>query len=316
MAQPAQTFDQHDAVGVREDLSDIIYSIDPTRTPLMNMAKRGKATNFYTEWQTDELANVDLANAVIDGDDATNDAISPTVRVGNHLQISDKVAVLSGGVEAVQKAGRKKEMAYQIAKKAKELKRDMESIMVQNQASVAGTSSVAGNLGALESWLTTNVLRGSGGADGGFSGGAIAAPTDGTKRALTESLLKDVIRMCYTEGAAPTVVMCGPLNKQRISGFTGGSTATRSSDGKKVTAAVDVYASDFGEIKIIPNIFQRERTVFVLDPSLLEVAYLRPIRSWPLSKTGDSEKRQILAHYTLKVGNEKGCGAIADVNDS
>lgn len=309
MAQPTFTFDTYDAIGIREDLSDIIYDISPTDTPFLSMAARDKATNTFTEWQTDSLASIDTGNAVIEGDDATLDETLPTTRLGNYTQISDKTLVLSGTEEEVNKAGRRSELAYQLAKRGRELKRDMEAIMTQNQGYTVGSDVIARTTRSLESFYATNDDRGATGADGTPTTGA----TDGTQRPFTESQLKNVIQLCWTAGGNPTYVMVGPKNKQVASGFTGGATRFDKSEDKRLTAAVDVYISDFGELRIIPNRFSRDRTAHVLDMEYWSVKYLRPFRQWPLSKTGDSEKRQLLVEYALCAKQEAASGVVADL---
>ena len=242
------------------------------------------------------------------------DASVATTRVGNYLQISDKTVTISGTEEVVNKAGRKSEIAYQIAKKGKELKRDMEAVLTTNQAQVAGNSTTARKLGSLGSWIATNDVLGSGGASP--TGDGTDARTDGTQRAFTETLLKSVIQSCWTEGGDPTCVMTGPFNKTVVSSFTGNSTRFDKGEDKRLVAAIDVYESDFGALEIIPNRFSRDRDAWVLDKSMWEVKYLRPFQQWELSKTGDSEKRQMVAEFTLCSRQEKASGLIADLTTS
>ncbi len=316
MAQPSETYDTYDAVGAREDLSDIIYNISPTETPFMSMIGRGKMTAVYSDWQIDTLAAVDTGNAVIQGDDATNDAVAATTRPGNRSQISDKVIVISGTQDVISKAGRKKELSYQLAKKSKELKRDMEAIMTRNQASLVGSAVLAPRSGSLEAWYETNVSRGGGaGASGGFntSTNIVDAATNGTQRAIQESTLKTVISSCWTNGGNPTTLMCGAVTKANISAFTGNSTRLDKGEDKKLVAAIDFYVSDFGTHKTVPNRFQNDRTLHVLDPSLWSVIYLRSFRQHALAKTGDSEKRQLLVEWSLCSKNEAGSGVYADL---
>ena len=309
MAQPTNTFDTYDAIGVREDLSDMIYNISPTDTWFMSTAGRGKVSNILTEWQTDALAAVDTANAVIEGDDATLDAVTATARVTNRTQISDKTVVISGTEEVVDKAGRDSELSYQITKKMAELKRDMEAIITQNQAVVVGDATTARKLRSLESWYTTNTSRGATGANGS----ATTAATDGTQRDITETLLKSVIQQCYTAGGNPKYLLVGPVNKQKVSGFTGGATKMIDAEDAKLVAAVDVYRSDFGEIRVVPSRFARERTAHLLDMEYWSIGFLRTFRAFKLSKTGDSEKWQALAEYTLLAKNQGASGVIADL---
>jgi galactitol-specific phosphotransferase system IIB component len=196
MAQPSQTFDTYDSIGEREDLSDVIYNISPTDTPFLSSASKTKATAVLHEWQTDSLAAASAANAVIEGDEATADAITSTTRLSNSSQIMDKVVTITGTQEAVDKAGRASEIAYQIAKAAKELKRDLESSLTANNAEVTGGSGTAREMGGLGAWVITNDVFGSGGASGAGIGNT--ARTDGTQRAFTEAQLKSVINLKST----------------------------------------------------------------------------------------------------------------------
>jgi hypothetical protein len=320
MAQVAETFSSYDAIGQREDLSDIIYNIAPTETPFMSNIGRVKIKAKKHEWQTDTLADA-AANAQIEGDEFTFDAVSPTVRVGNFAQISRKAVVVSGTLEAVDKAGRKREMAYQMAKRSKELKRDMEKALLDNNASVAGDDTTARELGGLPSWLETNTNRGANGADGGYSTGTglTVAATDGTAgdiRTFAETQLKAVIQSCFTEGADPSIIMVGPHNKGVFSAFTGIADIRKDVPGKNqatIIGGADMYVSDFGDLAVVPNRFQRERDAFVLDPEYAALGELRAPRRETVAKTGDAMKEVILAEYTLVVKNEKAHGVIADL---
>ena len=313
MAQPTNTFDTYDSVGEREDLSDVIYSISPTDTPFISSAAKTKATAVLHEWQTDALAAAVTNNAVIEGDEATLDAVSPTSRLSNSSQIMDKTVVITGTQEAVDKAGRASELAYQIAKKAKELKRDMEATVTGNIAEVTGGSSTARKMGTLGSWIETNDVFGAGGASGTAGN---TARTDGTQRAFTEAQLKSVIKSVWNEGGEPSMIMVGPFNKQKLSGFTGNSTRFDAGADATLYTSVDVYASDFGQLQVVPNRFSRDRDAYVLDMNYFAIAFLRDFSMHELSKTGDSEKRQLLVEATLESRNEKASGLVADLTTS
>jgi len=315
MTQPTNTFDTYDSKGNREALSDIITNISPTDTPFFSMCAKGKATATYEEWTTDALAAA-AANAVIEGDEATLDASVASVRVGNYTQISDKTVVVTGTQEVINKAGRKSEKSYQIAKKGKELKRDMEVDLTGNVAQVAGNATTARKSGGLGSWIATNDVLGSAGSPASPTGDGTDARTDGTQRVLVESLVKSVMQSCWTEGGEPTCLMVGPHNKTVISGFTGNSTRFDAAEDKKLIAAIDVYESDFGSLEVIPNRFSRDRDAWVLDKSMWEVKTLRPFQTHELSKTGDSEKLQLLVEYTLCSKQEKASGLVADLTVS
>ena len=199
------TYKTYTAIGQREDLSDVIYNISPTDTPIMSTIGKTNATAVYHEWQTDSLAAATTANAAVEGDDATDATMSPTVRVGNYTQIVQKTIKISGTLEAVDKAGRRSEKAYQLAKASAEIKRDMETIITANQGRTAGDSSTARKLGALLSWIKTNTSAGTSGADPTTIG--VSTRTDGTTRSFTETILKDVIQKVYTSGGTPKVLM-------------------------------------------------------------------------------------------------------------
>jgi len=314
MAQPTNTFDTYDSVGEREDLSDVIYSIASTDTPFLSSAAKTKATAVLHEWQTDSLATAVTNNAVIEGDEATLDASTATTRLSNSTQIMDKTVVITGTQESVDKAGRASELAYQIAKKAKELKRDMEATITGNIAEVTGGSSTARKMGTLGSWVVTNDDLASDGASGAGAGNA--AHTDGTQRAFTEAQLKSVIKSVWNAGGDPSMVMVGPFNKQKLSGFTGNSTRFDAGADATLYTSVDVYASDFGQLQVVPNRFSRDRDAYVLDMEYWGIAFLRDFSMHELAKTGDSEKRQLLVEATLESRNEGASGLVADLTTS
>jgi hypothetical protein len=312
MAAPGSTFKTYEAKGNREDLSDVIYLISPTDTPFLSGIPRTKAAAVLHEWQTDALAAA-ANNAVIEGDDAITDATTATVRLSNSCQISDKVPRVSGTQEAVNKAGRKSEMSYQVAKVAQELKRDMELILLASTAEVTGDATTARKLGSINAWIDTNTSFGSGGSDGSLGN---TKRTDGTQRPLTEALLKNVLKQCWDAGGDPECIMVGSFNKQIISGFTGNATRFKGAEDNTLKAAIDVYDSDFGELQIIPNRFQRSRDCQVLQKNMWGIAYLRPFLLQDLAKTGDTERKQLLVEYTLESRNEAASGGVYDLNTS
>jgi uncharacterized protein DUF5309 len=318
MALPTNTFATYEAIGNREDLSDVIYRIDPTDTPAMSGFEREKATAVNHEWQTQALASVDTTNAVLEGDDATTDAATPTVRLGNICQISDKVARVTGTQRAVDHAGRDDELEYQEMLKGLELKRDMESIIVgTNQAKVTGNDTTARKTATVLSWIKTNSSKGASGTDPSAADGT-GTRTDGTQRVFTEASLKNVLQSVWNSGGKPDTIMVGGFNKQVFSTFTGRATPIEDTKAKKIVASVDAYESDFGRLKIVPNRFQRARDVLVLQMDMWALAYLngRRMVSIPLAKTGDSDRRQMLSEYALVSRNEKASGGVFDLTTS
>lgn len=317
MAIISGTYTTYDAKGLREDLADVIYNISPEETPFLTMAKKYKATAVLHEWQTDSLASPDTNNAVVEGDEAAFATPASTVRVGNYAQISRKTVIVSGTTEAVDKAGRKSELAYQMAKRAAELKRDMEAIIFSNQGAVAGNTSTARKTGSLLAFLKTNTSKGTGGVDPTWTNIPTGTRTDGTTRAFTEALLKAVILAVYQQGGNPKVLMVPPNQKQVASGFTGIAQTRFNAQGNKpatIIGAADIYVSDFGNVEIVPNRFMRSRDAVILDPQYCGIFYLRPFKQEPLAKTGDAEKRMLLVEWGLRIGNEAAHGIIADLS--
>ena len=317
MAIVSNTFTTYSAKGIREDLSNVITNISPEETPFMSNIGRETVTNTLYEFQTDVLAAA-AANAQLEGDDvATFDAVVATVRVQNYCQISRKTIVLSATEEVVNKAGRRSELAYQIAKRSSELKRDQEFILLQNTAANAGNTTTARVTGSLLAFLKTNTSVGTGGANPSYTTLPNATRTDGTQRAFTEVILKDVIQKVWSSGGTPKILMVGPVNKQRVSGFTGIASSRFNIDGGAKPAtligAVDIYVSDFGNVQVVPNRFQRERDAFVLDPDYAKMVVLRPYQQIELAKTGDSAKSMLLVEYGLKITAEDAHGIAADL---
>jgi hypothetical protein len=316
MALPTNSLATYAAIGNREDLSDVIYRIDPTDTPFISGIEREKATAVNHEWQTQALASVDTANAVLEGDDAVTDAVTVTVRLGNICQISDKVARVTGTQQSVEHAGRDDEMAYQEMLKGLELKRDMESILVgTNQAKNTGAAATARVTASVLSWIATNddhVGTSPSPIDG------TGTRSDGTQRAFTEAQLKNSLQLCWNSGGKPDTIMVGGFNKQVFSTFTGRATPMEDTKAKKIVASVDAYESDFGTLKVVANRFQRSRDCLVLQMDMWAVAYLpgRKMVSIPLAKTGDSERRQMLSEYCLVARNEKSSGGVFDLTTS
>ena len=322
MGVSTNTNETYDVTTLREDLQDALISISPTDTPFMTAIGQKNVDNTYFEWATVDLASVNSSNRVIEGESApANDAPTNAVRRGNYTQISDKVVEVSDTAEAVNGAGDAQTLAKQVAYKLKELKRDMETMLTANVAASAGASGTARQTAGLPAFLTTNDERGTSGADGttsgsGASGYPDAAATDGTQRAITETLLKSVIKKCWDAGAEPSIVLAGSFNKQTISGFTGGATKYKDITDKTLSAAIDIYVSDFGELTIVPSRFHRARDVFVLDPSYARVAYLATAKQKPLARTGHAERRLISVEYGLQVDNEAAHGFVADCTTS
>lgn len=321
MTLATSAFTSYSAVGNREDLTDSIYRIDPTDTPFWSGIEREKASAVKHEWQTQALAAASNSNFQLEGDDnVTADAATPTVRLDNICQISIKIPRVTGTQRVVDHAGRDDEMDYQVMLKGMELKRDIETTLVgTNQAKVTGNGTTPRKSASILSWITTNTDKGGGtGADPTAADGSIARVDSATQRAFTENQVKNVIQKCWTAGGKPNKIMTGAFNKQAFSTFTGRGTPTQDQATKKVTASVTVYESDFGTLSIVPNRFQRSRDVLVLQMDMWAYAALpgRSMISFPLAKTGDTDRKQILSEYTLVSRNEKASGGVFDLTSA
>ena len=319
MAVDVATFAAYSAIGNREDLSNVIYNIDPTETPFISGIERSKATAVLHEWQTQALAAANSLNSVAEGDDGVTDTATPTVRIGNYVQISDKVARVSGTQRAVDPAGRSDELDYQVMIKGKELKRDMETIALANQGKTAGAFAGAPRaLGSVLAYILSNTSKGTNGSDPSSVGAGNSTRTDGTMRAFTEAQLKTVLQSAWNNGGDPDTILVGGFNKQQFSTFTGRSTPMEQASSRKIVAAVDYYDSDFGRLKVVPDRFMRARDVLVLQMDMWALATLpgRNMVTNPLAKTGDSDRKQILTEWTVEARNEKSSGIIADVTSA
>lgn len=318
MAVTADTVQTYGVVGRREDLTDVIHDVTPTDTPFMSAIEKGSCSSTYHEWQTDALAAANGDNKVIEGDNPGNDAITATVRLGNYTQLMDKVIQVSSSQRASNNAGRGDELSYQVMKASKEIKRDMETRLTGNYASVAGGAGTARESAGFEAWIQTNDSRGAGGGNTAFSGGIQAAATDGTQRTFTETLLKDVLQLCWENGGDPSMVMVGAFNKKQLSGFTGIADQVRDTGNKRATivGAADVYVSDFGQVNVVANRFSRTRTALVVDPSMWKLCYYQRFSTTDLAKTGHSDRKMLSVEFTLESCNEKASGAVADLTTS
>jgi hypothetical protein len=328
MAQVANTYETYDATGNREELADKIYQITPEETPFLSLIGRKGVSSTHPEWQTDALGSVDVDNNQPEGNDWSYQAISPTARVGNYTQISDKRIIISRTQDKTSKAGRKSELAREVAKKGVELRIDMEAISLSNQASSAGTGDGATNrkLGGFRAWLASNDDLGATGSSGGFNSGTsvVDAATNGTQRAFTKAILDSVILSTYNAGGNPNTLMVSPYVKTVFSRFMDDADVVpnRKEVGKRqatIVAAADMYLSDFGTISVVPNRQMARagatiaRNAFLIDPKMVTLGVFDDIKLEKPAKTGDAEKRVLVTEYTLFVNNEAAHGVAADL---
>jgi len=317
---------------IREDVMNKIWDISKIPLPFTDMIGTGSHGNEHKEWTQDELQAVNVNNATIDGDDIDQDDTNTGLRVGNHSQTSVKEVKVSTRAIESNTIGRANELSYQVTMRQQELKRDMEAQMLTNQASVPGTDSVAGISAGLNAWIASNAIGGVGFVAGGFQTGTgiVNAATLGTPEALTEEKVRDTAQAVYQEGGNPTIAMCVPSVARGFSEYLFTSSArvatltaeTNQKGPAKAVGSVSTFIGDFGLVlEITPNRLQQNTatdasTMFLIDSEHLEQSFLHSPRVEPLAKTGLSDKRLMSADYTLCVGNEKGLGAINDIDNN
>jgi len=317
MAQPSNTFDSYDAKGIREDLEDVIYDISPEETPFYSMCKKVKATNTYHEWQTDALRS-SAANAHIEGDATSAEARGATTRRGNYTQIFKNAVVVADTDEGLNKAGRAKEMAYQVLKIAKEQKLDIEKALFDNNARAAGDSSTARELAGAPAWIVSNVDFQDGNSGANPTGdGTDARTDDGTPTVFSQAKFDNVMQQIWESGGKPDVCFLSAFQMNKALGFTGmnnqRSTIGASVGGTNaVINAVDVYVTPWGTVEFMPTRENRSRDVFIMQKDMWAVGVLRPTKNTQLAKTGDNTTRQVVTELTLVCKNEKSSGIIAD----
>lgn len=318
---------------IREDVMNKIWDISKIPLPFTDMVGSGSAKNEYKEWTTDELAKPDVSNAVVDGADATGNDTKTGARVGNHHQTSDKVVKVSYRADASDTIGRAKELSYQLMRRQQELRRDVEAIALENQASVADDGdTIAGKVGGLPTWLETSVENGT---PGGFdTGTALTTPyvSGGAPVAMTEASVRDVVESIYDQGGDATKLMTIPKIIRKFSEYlftSSARVATLMSDqGKSQSKAaalgsVNIFVTDFGTLDFVPNRLQQKQQaaapddsafVFILDPEYLSLCYLYGYRTDMLAKTGLAENRQMAVDWSLIVNTEKAHGMIGDID--
>ena len=312
MAQPTNTFDSYDAVGIREDLQDVIYDISPEETPFYSACQKVKATNTFHEWQTDAL-RASAANKHIEGDATTAEARSATSRLGNYTQIFKNAVVVPDTDEGLKKAGRAAEIAYQTLKIAKEQKLDIEKALFDNNARVAGNSTTARELAGAPSWIFTNVDLQSGNSGANPTGdGTDARTDDGTPTAFSQTKFDDVMQSIWEQGGKPDVCYLSAFQMSKALGFVGNNNQRNTTESSRVSNNVDVYMTPWGSVEFVPCRENRSRDVFIMQSDMWAVGVLRPTKNVALAKSGDNTTRQVVTELTLVCKNEKASGIIAD----
>lgn len=316
MAQPTNTFDSYDAVGIKESLEDVIYDISPEEVPFYTASAKVRASNTYHEWQTDAL-RASATNAHIEGDDTTAQTRAATSRLGNYTQIFKNAVVIPSTDNGLDKAGRAKEMAYQVMKIAKEQKLDIEAALFANNARVAGNSTTARELAGAPAWLTTNVNFVTGGSPSGANptgDGTDARTDDGTPTAFTQAKFDDVMQSIWESGGKPDSVYLSAFQMNKALGFVGNNNqrSNITAELEKVIKHMAVYVTPWGTVEFKPSRENRGRDVFIMQDDMWAIGVLRATKNEALAKTGDSEKRQVVTELTLICRNEAASGGVFD----
>lgn len=314
MAQPTNTFDSYDAVGIKESLQDVIYNISPEETPFYSKSSKTSARNTLVEWQTDSL-RASAANAHIEGDATTAEARGATTRLGNYTQIFKNAVIVPDTDEGLDKAGRAKEIAYQVLKVSKEQKLDIEKALFDNNARAAGNSSTARELAGAPAWLTSNTVFGANeGADP--TGDGTDARTDETTAltAFDQDKFDAVMQSIWEEGGKPDTVYLSAFQMNKALGFTGNNNQRSNvqAGDERVIKSLAVYVTPYGTVEFMPSRENRSRDVFIMQDNMWEVAVLRPTKNVALAKTGDNTTRQVVTELTLCAKNEAANGGIFD----
>jgi hypothetical protein len=315
VAKVTNAFTTYDAKANREDLSDIIYNIDPFDTPMMTAAGRRNVSNIVYDWQTESLPAVSVTGE-LEGFELARAASTPTVRVSDVCQINARDATVSGTQDAANPAGKRRELAHQIALVGKALKRDCESVLFGTIAQVKtlGDATTVRKTTGLINWLATNSVFQSGGSGADpVQATATAAVDDETPILFTEAALNNCIQLCYESGAEPSLLFVGPYNKRIVSTFVGRANSRQMIAAKKVVNSVTMYASDFGDLKVLPTRWIRPRDAFLMDPRYFKVAFYRNFQRSSLGRIGDATTELILTEYGLQVDNEAAHGVIRDL---
>ena len=315
MAQATNTFDSYDAVGIREDLEDVIYDVSPEETPFYSKCGKVKAANTLHEWQTDAL-RASTTNAHIEGDATSADARTATTRLGNYTQIFKNAVVIPDTDEGLVKAGRAKEIAYQVLKTAKEQKLDIEKALFDNNARVAGSSTAARELAGAPSWIVTNIDEASDAT--AATGDGTDARTDGTAAAFSQTRFDNVMQSIWESGGKPDSVYLSAFQMNVALGFTGNNNqrSTIRAEDERVIKHMDVYVTPWGTVEFVPSRENRSKDVFVMQDDMWAVGVLRPTKNVALAKTGDATTRQVTTELTLICKNEKASGAVFDCTTS
>lgn len=314
MAAPVPATKSYDLATrtLREDLEDIIYDISPTDTFFMSGAGRGKAKSTTHEWLTDSLTAA-AHNAAIEGDDFSAVARALPGRLKNYTQISRKDIVVTGTSRKIDNAGMREIMAYHTARAAKEIKRDMEFGMLNNNPASAGTSPSPRVSGSVPNWIyggqhyaaTAQTTQTTTAPVSGFATASGASWT-ASPTAYVEADLRDMLKLAWSTGGEVDTVLCDSVAFNKFSTFTGVAQRFRdvgSRSPAQIIGYADVYVSPYGQHKLVLSRYMPANTAYCLQMDMWEVDYLRSFMVEDIAKVGDSDRKMLLAEWTLNAKN-------------
>jgi hypothetical protein len=281
-------FTTYDAVGMAEDVADIITTITPTKVPFQSSIGKESIDARRHDWQEDALDAV-ADNAELEGFTASDLTLVATTLRSNYTQIFSRTIKISETEERVKKYGRKSEVAYQMAKKGAEAKRNLENTLVglvQNQT--AGTAGVARRMDSV--WPQIN--------------SAVTDSNSGTPRAFSETIALSVLSKLYTAGGEAEVMMIKPGDASIVAAFAAASGRVRDinngTSDRTVVNAVDLYISPWGEVKVVLNRFIKTTDALFYNGDNWKLLTLRDWKRVPLAVTGDNEMHMLVGEFSLK----------------
>ena len=253
------------------------------------------------EWLEDSLKSPTGSNAAVEGADATATDRDAPERLSNYTQIFQDTFKVSGTLDATNTIGRKEQSKYELQKSMKYLATEQEYAFINNSSAGAGTASTGRTAKGLKGWITTN--------DDYYSSYA-------TGNDFSESDLMKMAQDCYDAGGNPSMLLIPPRQARVIADWDQNSRVTVNTNAaeKTLVMAVMVLETPYGRMKVVIDRFIATTTestgvtsdhAFLIDPTRFKVAYLRPMKTSELAKTGDSRKYQSVVESTLVCHNEE-----------
>ena len=274
----------YEAVGNKEDMSEIITNIAPDDTPLLTRLARTKATATVHEWLEDDLGEP-RANKQPEGYTYTTEAVSPRTRLNNYTQIMHRGIHVTQTQEVVLKYGLKSETAYQMQKTLKELAFDCEQALLTQDSKILGSMSEPRQFGGLPYWIVTN---------------------DFTATKLTFDEINNALEQTWNNGGKPSVLLVSPRSKRIISTFTAGNTKyMEGNKTRRLTQMISVLETDFGTLQCLTDRFMPNEIVYGLSPEYMKRAFLRPFKTGDLPEVSDMHRKYVKGEWTLEMRAEK-----------